>query len=333
MTDESKDNVEQPIEEEIEQQAPQPKSRRKGLIWALVAVVVVIVALVVAAVVALAMWSSSPQKVLSDALKNAVSVPAIYTTKLDAKNTVSFQSGDGIYKLNADFDGTKLEAIATPATLYVKASDMNKVVSLATGGKESSQVSSFIKPLFSKFEGKWVSIDFKTSMLQTKETNKLSCVVDSLNALVKDNANREKLASVYVNNQFVDVTDQSKSPDELVYDLSVNRDKLVGFVDGFMQTSFYSSLKSCTKVTDGVYTVPEKVSGSARVALTSDHKFKKITINPATAKGSPVVVDVSYDGLKPLTEPADAQSLDDLFGGIIGTVMQGGATGLPQTKQ
>lgn len=304
--------------------------RSKWVLWTVVAVAIVTLGLAVAAVMAFSAWNNSSQKVLLDAAKYAMEQPGLYTySGLD--NKITIQKGDGVYSASIVFKDSNLDFVADSSAVYFKADDVAKLFSLATGSEVSTGLDSFMKPLFDKVKGKWVYVDLKTSVLKNDSTNKFSCLTDNLGKLTQDNAAREKLASVYVNNQFLTVVDKPSTGTDLNYDVLLDNAKLQSFADGFQQTSFYLSLSSCTDIKGGLLPDLSKVQGSASITLTKDHKFKQIVVSGKDGKDK-TTINATYDGLKSIQIPKDATSIDDLFGNIFTGFAQSLQSAIPESR-
>lgn len=288
--------------------------RSRWVFWSVVAGVVVTLGLTVAAVAAFTAWNNSSQKVLLDAAKYAMEHPGLYT--YDGLNDkISIQTGDRVYKASIVSKDSRLDFVADSSAIYFKADDVSKLFSLATGSEVSSGLSDFMKPIFDKVKGKWVYIDLKTSVLKNDSTGKFSCFTDNLGKLMQDNRAREKVASVYVNHQFLTVIDKPSTGTDLNYDVLLDNTKLQAFMDGFQQSSFYLALTSCSSVKGGVLPNLDKVEGSASITLTSDHKLKTIKLADKDGKTT-TTIGATYDGLKTIQIPKDATSIDDLFGNL-----------------
>ncbi len=215
---------------------------------------------------AYALWYQNPEKVLTDAVSNAIKAKTasytgtvavntddvkvaielngveagLATREVNAKVTITAQGKD--FKLNgsalADKDGN----------IFFKVSNLKSVIDQTLG--ETGMVAAF-DGLISKIDNKWIRISADDLADFSKEASEAKkCATDVLKKLDTDKATRDEFATIYSKNKFI-VIDSSlpartiNGIDSMGYELSINKTTAKSFVEAINTTQLMKDLQKC----------------------------------------------------------------------------------------
>lgn len=215
-------------------------------------------------------WYQNPDKVVHDAVMNAVQAKSLTATgKISYKTNgatvdiaLNTHSKDGNGEVSADAkiiidnDTMKHDFTANGTvrvvndTVYVKLKGIKTIVEDMTG-ESGGQIPSYATSIFNKIEDKWISI--KPSDYQEMDESiakQQTCVTDLMKKLQSDKKMTNELTQLYKNNQILVIQDKLGSRkvnniDSLGYKVTANKDAAAGFARGLEDTAFGKELKNC----------------------------------------------------------------------------------------
>lgn len=264
----SSTNIEQPVSAApFAAQQPQQKSpnkKKKIIIASIIAGALLVLG--GGTYTAYALWYQNPEKVLTDAVTNAIKAKTasytgtvavdtndvkvaieldgaeagLATREVNAKITITAQGKD--FKLNgsalADKDGN----------IFFKVSNLKSVIDQTLG--ETGMVAAF-DGLVSKIDNKWIRISADDLADFSKEASEAKkCATDVLKKLDTDKATRDEFATIYSKNKFI-VIDSSlpartiNGVDSMGYELSIDRTVAKSFVEAINTTQLMKDLQKC----------------------------------------------------------------------------------------
>lgn len=214
------------------------------------------------------LWYQNPDKVLGDALVNAMSAKSIiYTSNLDIKLKQSSPAAPSSLTLSLDGKGSyengsqldvKLQTtidkkdvtlsgsgiLDKDQNLYFKVNDVKKTLNdVGYGAAMPPEYASVI----SEVDGKWIKISADDMKTTDKELSKAqTCISDAIKKLQEDKSETKELLDLYKKNPFIVVKDKLGSKDgSLGYAIDIDKDKSKSFGEGFKDTTIYKELDKC----------------------------------------------------------------------------------------
>jgi hypothetical protein len=297
--------------------APDKKPRKKGLI---IGIVVAAALALIGGSGALAynVWYSNPQKVITDAIFNAVTAKtAVFTgsvsidsdtTKVAVEITAhgAEKSGDLSAKLKVTYAGKdfSIDAAAVYADsgdIYLKAENLGDVSAYIkeqfAGTSAATKLNAAVDKLVAKVDGTWIKIGSDDLKLYSESYSKTqTCINDALTKFGSDSAATSDLSALYQANQFILIKKDLGSKDGSIgYELGTDKDKAKSFVAGLDKTKIYTALHDCddsfTLSADDLSTEStSSATGTVEVWIDAwSHQFTKVNLT-VTSEGTKAIV-------------------------------------------
>lgn len=339
-----------PQQESVPPSQPPKKSRRKLLIVSIIAAL-----LLAAAALAFNFWYQQPNKVVNDAIMNAINAKTVthtgtLTTTGETKLKVTFNgsSASDRAKLNAevafDVQGTNYTLAADALVdskndLYFKVKNIDKLIEnyRRTVSPESQQL---FDAIVAKVDDKWVKVSAQELKNYSPDAAQAQgCMTDAMQKLQDDPQVKSQLGDLYKRHQFITIEKQLGDKDgSLGYVLGGNEAAAKAFAKGLRDTSIYKSLQKC----DPSFTIDDK-----DLAKTDDSKGQKTPtvelwvsrwsheITRATVKGDDgktsydVILQPAFNKSVTIETPEDATTLKQLQEDVQGLVQSAAVTTAP----
>ena len=247
---------------------PTKKRPMKLIIAALLAAVAIV--LIGGSVLGYTMWYQNPDKVVHDAVVNALKAKTgtakgsiTYTSddfkldiKLDSKSGETGGDFTVITNMTVTGDETQQEFSATGMgrivddTLYIKVSGVRGIVediAMQSGG----QIPEYASDIFEKIEDRWISIKASDYQEASEDiASQQTCMLDLFEKLQSDSAVTNELADLYRKNQVLIVEDELGSrevngADSFGYKITFDQDAAASFVTELEKTTYGKELKKC----------------------------------------------------------------------------------------
>lgn len=244
-----------------------PKKKKKGLIIGIV-IAAALVLIGGGAAAAYTFWYQNPDKVVGDALVNAITADSLTgtgTATITSKDTSFKITMDGKAKQNFGDLNAKVEyttdgktvtldgaAIMTQeGDIYFKVKNVRPLTdayfSMFAGGGTPQAFDSVIQ----KIEGNWIKIskdDIGTVSDEAKKTQ--ACFEETAKSLSENKAWSKQLATLYQNNKFILITKElgTKSvagTNSMGYELDFDTKVASNFAKGLSDTDFGKKVKEC----------------------------------------------------------------------------------------
>lgn len=290
-------------------QEPTPKKSKKGLIAILIAVVLVAI-LGGGAFAAYKLWYQNPQKVMSDAVTNAIKARTIrYTGNMTADFSggkialdlsgaqASLTSGDLDVKATITYQGQNYKVngsamIDKDGTLFVKLSNLHEIFQtiMKQYGADTTTFDAFI----TKVDDRWIKItpDDFNNLDKTTNTTK-QCVTNALKKLNTDKSVRQEIANTYKEHPFINIDNNLGSQtidgqDSMGYTITSDKAKEKDFTTAFNNTQFAKDLQKCDKNnsfnSSDFNTSPSKGTTSTTQVWVSrwGHEFTRLKVDSTT---------------------------------------------------
>jgi len=232
-----------------------PKKSKK--IFIIVMISLILTMLSGGTVLAYNLWYSNPNKVMSDAIVNAITAKSINYTgdlkissegsslsisfsaaqnrasgKLDATLTISFAGINYVVDTSALIDDN--------GDIYFKADKLAVVADqIASLGIDRTEIDSFVE----KINNKWIKVansDF-ASYSEAKE-----CVTSTISKFKDDKLALDEITNIYNTYQFINIDKQlGKKDGSFGYIIKADTDAAKLFLENVKTTKFYIALKDC----------------------------------------------------------------------------------------
>lgn len=320
------------------------KSLKKKRMIIGVIIVAVLAVLGSGGAVAYNLWFQNPDKVLGDALVNAVRAKTIsytgslnYTAKastssfspsqmkitVDGKNT----NVDGEVNVNMamTYSGKEFKLSGSgiydkDANLYFKINDIRKTLDSVLGSS-AIEMPEVINNIITKVDGKWI----KVSVEDTEEFNKeysqtQTCLKDTLKKFEDDKDATNEIINLYSKNRFIVVKEKLGSKNgSLGYVIEGDTDKSKAFVEGFNDTKVMKELQKCDEsfkldADDIKSNSTDETNGRVEVWVDRwSHQFTKFNLTDKSDEGDTTLVfEPKFNQSVSVNVPKDSISLSEL---------------------
>ncbi len=273
-----------------------PKKSKKKLMIILASIVAGIIVLISGTVFAL--YVTSPEKILLDAVQNSLKAKTVVTAgSLKAADpnskesiTVEFSSQsdntnltgslDAKVKINLDNLQLDLDAagmVAESGDYYFKLNNapelFEKALQTEYGKYYASEPTlvpllAKLQSFFEKIDGQWIRVD-KEDISQYAEgyEKQQECTDKAIETFYKENSQQQQVIDTYAESRFIDIEDTGKTAtingqDSIAYEISLDAEQMQAFGEEFEKTDIAKALDKCTEDTDGAATEETKTSDS-----------------------------------------------------------------------
>ena len=221
------------------------------------------------------MWYQNPDKVVHDAILNAIQSKTMQTTgsivyksdELTIDIALDGQSGESSGEFTADAKVTvnsgdiqqdfnaKGAGKMVNDTLYVKVSGIQGVVEDVTS-QSDGQIPSYATEIFDKIDDKWISIspsDYED--MNDSISKQQKCLTDLFKKSQNDKTMLREVTDLYKKNQIIVIKDKLGSKDvagvsSLGYRIEVDNAKAGSFVEGLESSTIGKEIKACDEDID-----------------------------------------------------------------------------------
>ncbi len=313
-----------------------PKPKRKGMIIAII-VAAALVVLTGGSALAYNFWYQNPNKVVGDALMNALEAKFVslegtadFSEGSNRKASIVFDGGnnEGASALNmkasVSMDGRDYSFggglfADAKGTLYFKVNGVRDIVKDFRGQLPPASLPPFDK-LVKKIDDRWISLKASdTKEFSESYSRAQKCLAESAKKLRDDNNLRTEVIDAYKKNVFIKVEKSLGSKDgSLGYELSIDNTKVKDFNKAFKETTFFKDMHKC----DPGFNVDDPVESEAagKVKTTTEvwvsrwsHEVTKLAVDVSEdgQKGS-IVLEPTFNKAKELKAPENAITMQQL---------------------
>lgn len=282
-------------------------------------------------------WYQNPNKVVSDALINAINAKSLTytgtaTTAGTTKTDITFGGGGsadgGTLNAKLVFDTqAKKYSLAGDAVvnksgdLYFKVKDIDDLVNNYRSAIPANSQKLFDQ-IIAKVNDKWIKIssdDLKNYNADIAKVQK--CTAEAMQKIQDDKAVKSELTAVYKKHPFIAIDKSLGSKDgSLGYTLSASADTSKAFAKEYKNTSLYKTLVACdssfTIKDDDLFKDTKTSSETTKVDVWVDqwtHRISKVTLNDNTKSGaSDVAIEPKFNQPVTVATPKDATTLEQL---------------------
>lgn len=326
------EDVSQPPVAETTSPLPQPKKNMRLLIG------LILTALAILGLgLTYAYWYQNPNKVVSDALINAINAKSLtYTgTATNAgatKTDITFDGGGssegGTLNAKLVFDTqAKKYSLAGEAVvnksgdLYFKVKDIDELVNNYRSAIPVNSQKLFDQ-VIAKVNDKWIKIssdDLKNYNADIAKVQK--CTTEAMKKIQDDKTVKSELTTIYKKHPFITIDKSLGSKDgSLGYTLSASSDTSKAFAKEYKNTSLYKTLVECdssfTIKDDDLFKDTKTSDNTTKVDVWVDqwtHRISKVALNDNTKSGaSDIVIEPKFNQPVTITTPKDTTTLEQL---------------------
>ena len=320
------------------------KSNKKKKLIIAVIIVAVLAVLGGAGAAAYNLWFQNPDKVLGDALVNAVRAKTLtYTGSLDYKAKTSTSSfAPSHMKLSVDGKSTTVDGEMNvklaltyggkdfnlsgagiydkDANFYFKVNDVRKTIDSVIN-TSSIEIPKEIDDLITKIDGRWIKVSVDdTKEFSQKYADRQKCMKDTLKKYEDDKEVTKEIVDLYNKNKFIVVTDKLGSKDgSLGYVVEGDTAKGKAFVKGLNDTKIMKELQKCDesfKLDPDDIKDDSSDKSDSRFEVWVDrwsHQFTKFNLTGKDDEGDTALLfEQKFNQTVSVTVPKDALSLSEL---------------------
>lgn len=322
----------------VEPQPQPPKRRKKGMIIAII--IAIIVVLGAGAAAAYKFWYQNPQKVISDAVVNAMQaktttfngkIEGSGPTKIAVTMKGGFTRGTGSADVTATFTFDDKQYTVDGGAIYDDKSDFYvKVNNLDDLVKDQRQqipatMQSLVDDFIAKINSRWIRISSDDIKGFSEELAKSqSCIQDAYEKFQDDKSVSSEIIDLYKQHPFVTIKDELGSKNgSLGYTLGIDEAKSRDYGNGLKDTKLYKSLHECDKN----ITIDDEMADSTSEAADDDtktevwvsrwtHELTNITATVNESKPDEKMTtsfDFAFNKDFSVKAPDDAKSIKDLM--------------------
>lgn len=244
-----------------------PKKKKKGLIVGII-IAAALVLIGGGGAAAYTLWYQNPDKVVGDALVNAITADSLTgtgTVTITSKDTSFKVTMDGKAKQNFGDLNAKVEyttdgktvtldgsgIITQEGDIYFKVKNVRPLTDAYFGMFVGESTPKAFDSVIQKIEGNWIKIskdDIGTVSDEAKKTQ--ACFEETAKSLSENKAWSKQLATLYQNNKFILITKElgTKSvagTNSMGYELDFDTKVASNFAKGLSDTDFGKKVKEC----------------------------------------------------------------------------------------
>jgi hypothetical protein len=311
--------------------APAKKSRKKWLVPAIIAGVLVVLGSGTA--LAYNFWYQNPEKVMTDALLNAVKAKDM-TYKI-AYNRDGKEPGAATIagaftgnSLSADLDmsfttsGTKYAIkgsgiFGTDKALYVKISNVDEL-SKSLGADVPASAKPAFNDFVSKINNQWIKLTPDQSKdISGSVSAAQTCFQSAVNKIQTDKSYSDELVTLYKAHPLMKITKNLGSQNgSLGYQVADNPSELKAFNDGFKNTKLYKMIHDC----DNSFALSDDTSSASNQTMDIwvsrwTHQLTKLSMSNKEDNGdnSTLSFEPLFNTHPTIDIPSKSMSVDELM--------------------
>lgn len=329
-----------PFTAQYETTPAEPKKIKKGLLIGLI-IAGVLVVLTASAAAAYQFWYQNPQKVVSDAMLNALQAKNLsYSGELKTNNSsyaaaVKFDganpdiaTGRIAVNVTVNANGQAFNASGEGmfdknGNVYVKISNLRQLVDayLQQLGVQTKAFDAFV----TKVDGQWVKLaanELKSYGIEPSRDQR--CLTDAFNKFSNDEAAKKEVSDIYKKNQFVNLKNNLGSQsiggtDSMGYTVTIEDARLRSFVDQLNDSQIVKNLRKCDSTiklnsSDFVKKPADTSKSTMKVWVSRwSHQFTRVALSSTgnNDKAS-LIVDPLFNKTKALEIPKNSLTLKDI---------------------
>lgn len=276
-------------------------------------------------VLAYSLWYQNPEKVISDALINAVRAKSgTYSGSVEFVADKNSPSAYGVESVKVEFDGKSISSgggsmgvklnvkyqgkeyrldgtgmVDSKKDLYVKVGGVKRLLSelASMGNGKYEEFPSELRATIDRIDNKWIQIpsDEMEKYAKGYKSNS-ACIDDAVSKLSSDKSMSSELTKVYMDNKFVTINKTLPTKDGAIgYDISLVEAKLESFSKAAKSTAFGKAMSKCNEST--AETDDMKID-SSKSSLDLDKVHTEIRIGQFDHQLRSVGVKADGDGVK-----------------------------------
>lgn len=270
-------------------------------------------------------WQQTPEKVVADALTNAVQARSMaYDVKVDSPTmplaAIQGSYSDQISQVSAtvrteypgDLSTMSGSIIATSKSLYVKVANTSQVIKKIVPASQERIVNALLPIIQDDIDHKWIKLAVSDASYLQDFTKVSSCVVDAAKQLSVSQSARTKLMNVYLANSFFDVKEVKSQPGSGTYQLTIDQQRFQAFIDALQTTDNSVPFSKCRQELTQVRKSSVHLSV---IELEIDKTSRHITLATITTTGenaTTIKIIPSFKRTVVVEEPKDVVQFDSL---------------------
>jgi len=340
----------------------QPKKKKTGLIIGIVLGVIALIA-IISAVLVYFLWWQNPEKMVTDAVSNAIMAKKMTADgkvainirdqgKIELNVKTATDSGKSKANIDAKLNVKGVEkniplkgdvVLDSDGTIYVKINNFKDlygtlleiVMESSSGGNLSrSQIETYRDQTLEKMGSEIDKMSDTWMKISPDEIgSEYKCGINALKKIQSDESVRKELAQIYQKNSFFTIKD-SKISDRnggRGFELQGDNSKLSKFNDEFKKSSAGKALSKCGKFNSYKSSESSSIDESSLKVWVdrSSHELKAVELKGNDKKASvEISFDINVNKSEEIKVPSSAESLKEFIEGF----MEGYSSGLSSTS-
>lgn len=308
------------------------------------------------------MWYQNPDKVVHDAVLNAIQAKTMSSTgtiafedegiKVDIALDGKSSEGNGDFNIKADVsiddEEMQLDFEANGSgrivgdTLYFKVSGVKDIVENVVSQSDGT-IPPYATAIIEKIDDRWISVkasDYED--IYGDVASQQACFTDLSKKIQSDKAMTDEVMSLYRDNQILRITEElgSKSVNgtaSLGYKVDVDEDASAAFFEGLENTQLGSELKKCnedidfSEVTEDLTSEPEENQGETEYVPTMElwvsrfgHTITELSVYGDTSETGHlnIVLQPIFNADVTVEAPSDAASFEAVMEDVQSAIME-----------
>lgn len=263
-------------------------------------------------------WYQTPEKMVSDALTNAVSSRTVSFKAEVNSPTMSLAAIQGSYKdgsaqadavirtsLPGELSTINASAMTTSGALYLKVARASKLAPELVPKSQKATVDALMPLIRNSIDDKWVSVTSGDASLFQGVTNVSSCVVDAVRQASVSQQARTLLGQAYLQHAFFTIKEVKTDKNAGTYQLTIDRDTFHTFLDEITNSAASVPFSKCNKEMALVKASSIDTSVVELVIDKTTRTITQATISTSGKDAMTIMVTPAFDQEVTIVEPED----------------------------
>ena len=270
-------------------------------------------------------WYQSPEKVVADALTNAMTARSVSFDAEINSPTRPLASIKGKYTdaraeatatvhttLPGELQTLDVAAMTTDRAMYAKLSHATQVAR-AVAPQDQKHVIDTIAPALEKnVDDKWLRLQSQDMTLFQGITSLSSCATDAIRNTVTSSLAREAFLQTYLHKSFWTIKETRSDKRYGTYQLTIKKADFDAFLDDIVSTKGTTSFSNCTSEINAIKKSSIDASVIELIIDKQQRSINQIVVSTPGINAITVMATPSFDQKVTVSEPTDAVKFTEI---------------------